>query len=623
MTKIDEHTVVVYSIEELKSVLEETNTYNYIYLGANVTLKTGITIASSKETITIDGTYNDITYTYEDMNSVGSGDTISVRNAKNKKVIVKNMNVIGHNYYGIIYVPENNALQNIVIEYNNITYNGPQITYHPTGLSRYVNCNITIITSYATANEVAECNRIELGGKTTIMHNSTIDSMFWFRGNTDPYFKVLESASITLTSQARELFYGVTNLALTIAENASMSLTTKNGVGYNNYATNYVLIDKSATLSITQTGQNGGYPTWYCNGPFIMNDNSSLHIINQYSNPSTSNYNLYLMTTNASLTWNNPKEVVLYNRNADVIYTNSTIPFQFTFSRINMWNKASDISNAGSIDDKPIYAWYKNLELSNISGTISPTTTVIQSNNYTTEELTHLPNLSNFVIPGKKVISIGTLRLMIGYITDQSTIIQGYTEPNSDVEISYLKTTNQVVSNNDGLFASTLSEPLPIGTVVSFLANKKNSFLYQSKQVEVIYSGELTLDQVPQTIQFILNPISLDPLLCPRDKHIEIIVSDSRIESTNWKLYASIQNNLTSSNSYTLPNALVFINSDNDMIVLSSTPTLIYTGESNNGTIKITKISWNTNKGILFHPTQEPLQNGETYSTTIIWSISE
>ena len=87
------------------------------------------------------------------MKSTSASDTISVRSSLIKNVVMKNINVVGSNYYGIIYVPEDNNLKDVVVEYNNLTYVGPQITFHPTGLSRYIDCNINIITSYATAND--------------------------------------------------------------------------------------------------------------------------------------------------------------------------------------------------------------------------------------------------------------------------------------------------------------------------------------------------------------------------------------------------------------------------------------------------------------------------------------
>lgn len=39
------------------------------------------------------------------------------------------MDIKGYNYYGVIYIPESNPYANTVIEYNNITYEGPQMIF--------------------------------------------------------------------------------------------------------------------------------------------------------------------------------------------------------------------------------------------------------------------------------------------------------------------------------------------------------------------------------------------------------------------------------------------------------------------------------------------------------------
>lgn len=67
---------------------------------------------------------------------------------------------------------------NTVIEYNNITYIGTQIKFNPYGLIRFIDSDITIQDSYSSGNEVAEVNKIEIGGNTTINHKSTGNSGF-------------------------------------------------------------------------------------------------------------------------------------------------------------------------------------------------------------------------------------------------------------------------------------------------------------------------------------------------------------------------------------------------------------------------------------------------------------
>ena len=623
MTIIDKNTVVVYTSEELKTVLSETNDYNYVYFGANITLTSGIIISSTKTNITIDGTYNDIKYTYTDMRSTGTGDTISARSANIKKVTVKNMTVIGSNYYGIIFVPEDNNLENIVIEYNNLTYTGPQITFHPTGLSRYIDCNITIITSYVTANEVAECNRIEIGGTTIINHEASSNSSFWYRGRITPYFKILKNANVTIKSTNRELFYGPTNLELSVLESAKFYLTTALGVSYGTYSTSSVLIDKDAYFKITQTKQNGSYPTWYTNGPFVMNENSSLIMINDYASINTSNYNICFRTTSASLTLNNPKELILYNSKANTIRSEQSIKFNLTYNRINLWTTAGKIDIAGSLEDIPTYSWYKEINTSNVTGTISSSTTTITTNDYTEEELTKLPNLSNFKLTESKAISIGHMPLTIYPVTDETTILKGYTTKLSEIKISYLTNETIVTANDEGYFELSIQDPLPIGTEITYLANIKNSFIYQSKTITIIYTGELTLSSVPLNIKFKLEPFSTNPILCPSEDKITITVTDTRVESTNWRLLAKINRDLTSENGYTLPNSAVYISDSNEIIPLSQSETLVYTGENNNGTPKTTIITWDNDKGIVLRIANEYLENKEKYLAIITWILEE
>ncbi len=109
MIIIDENTVVVSNFSELKSVLEEANTYNYVYLNSDITLTSGIKLSSSKTTVTIDGTYDNVRHKYIDMKSTSGTSAIYVSAVYPSKVIIKNMDVTGYNYYGIVYVPDSST----------------------------------------------------------------------------------------------------------------------------------------------------------------------------------------------------------------------------------------------------------------------------------------------------------------------------------------------------------------------------------------------------------------------------------------------------------------------------------------------------------------------------------
>lgn len=231
MTIINDTSVVVNTSEELKTILEQNNNYTHIYFGANIILTSGIKIASTKTNVIIDGTYQNTTYTLEDMKSLSTSNTINVSSSNTTKVTVQNMNIKGYNYYGVIYVPKSTAYTDTIIEYNNVTYEGPQMIFHPNGLTRIINSKITIGDASTTTG-----NEIEIGGNTTIIHTSKSNSSFWFR-NPNPSFTILENASATFASESRKFLYGTNDLTFNILNNAYFSITTKNGFAYGNFGT--------------------------------------------------------------------------------------------------------------------------------------------------------------------------------------------------------------------------------------------------------------------------------------------------------------------------------------------------------------------------------------------------
>lgn len=621
MTIINENTVVVTSSSELKEALEKDNAYTYIYFGNNITLESGITISKNKNNIVIDGTYNNITYEFTDQKKLGTGDTINISSPTITNVTVKNLKITGYNYYGVIYVPDASGYKNTTVEYNNITYQGPQISFNPYGLTRFINANITIEDSYATGNEVAECNQIEIGGNTTITHKSTSNSTFWFR-NANPSFTILKDANVKIVSEKRELFYGVTNLKFTISKNASLYLTTYNGLAYGTNGTETTVIDENALFSITKTNYSGSYATWYSYGTITLNTNSSLLITNDYPNITDNNYNISFQGANTGLYLNNPNKVILYNSKANIFNTSTTIPFSFSYSRINMFDKVVPYSGDISKDNLPTYSWYKNNSLSTISGTFNSTKTTISTNNYTEEELKILPDLTNFNFPNKKILSIGTVPLRLNSITDKDTNMSGITDSNASILIEYNDVSTIVKANEEGIFSYDYQETLDVGTVISFIVKNYDTVLYYNKTVEIVYSGELTLDTATKYFEFKLSPISDNPLLYPRLNDLIITVTDSRVDSSSWKLYATINHDLESDDEIILKDSLVYVNNLGEISILSSTPTLVYTGESNGGSIKVTNISWNENEGILFQ-LKDYLENKKEYKAEITWILEE
>ena len=621
MTIIDKNTIVVITYAELKSAIESTNEYNYIYLGADITLTGGITIPASKTNLTIDGTYQNTTYTFTDRNTLNASDTISAANTAINKVSVQNMNIIGNNYYGIIYVPESSAYKNIIIEYNNITYEGPQICFHPTGLTRFIDSTITIKdTSLTAGGEVAECNQIELGGTTTITHNSKGNSAFWFR-NSLPSLTILENAKIKFTSPNRELFYGTTSLAFRILKNAEFEVTTYNGLAYDTFGTGITTIAESASFTLKQTAYRGSYPAWYSYGPLTANENSTIIIVNNYPSINTSNYNIYFSTASSAFILNNPKKVILYNSTANALYTNTTTKFDFKFSRINLFNIAIDTTQNISKTTLPTFSWYKSSNISEIKGTFTNAKTTIESSNFTESNLTTLPALTNFNIHNKKIISIGLTPLLINPVTDESTTITGIATPNSSLLIKYDNQSHIVVSNSTGAYTLNLETPQPEGTNIEITVKKQNEPIYQTKIITIVYVGEITIISAPTLIEFKMSPISKNPLIYPKTEDLIIKVSDTRAISTAWNLFATINHDPTDDNNNSLEQAIIY-KKDSIITPLSENKTLVYEGKAKTTSSEITTITFAKEEGILLQILSYIKANAN-YKATITWTIEE
>ena len=619
MKIIDNLTVVVYTSEELKTALENNNGYTYVYFGSDITLTSGINIFGTKSNVTIDGTYENVRYHFTDMKNLSGSSAIQAANRLILNVTVKNMDITGYNYYGIIYVPDASTYQSTVVEYNNITYVGPQISFHPFGLTRFIDSDITIQENYAAGNEVAECNKIEIGGTTTILHKSTANSSFWFR-NSNPSFTVLKNANAKFTSVSREFLYGVTNLAFTIEENASFEITTKNGFAYGTYGTANTLIDKNASFKLTQTALNGGYSTWYSYGTITLNEDANLSIINDFTGVSTSTYNINFQGSTAGFVLNNPGYVILYNKAANIINTSTTINFDFTFSRLNLFTNAITIEDNISATTLPTYAWYKDTDLSTVTGTFNSTTSTIKTNDFTEEELTTLPDLKNFIFANKKTLSIGDASMHINPITDESTTISGKSLTNSSILIEYDDIKTVVLTDESGYFTYSYENPLPIGTLVTFTSKETSSLIYKTKKVTIVFSGELTIDSYPDVINFILKPVSTNPLLLAKSEDIVIKITDSRIDSSDWKLYASINNDFKDKDSI-LPNSIIYLK-DGEVNVLSENKTLVFQGKNNEGTTLETNVTFLSNEGILAS-IENSVNINKTYTATITWTLEE
>lgn len=621
MQVLNSSSVVVFSSSELKSVLEEENAYNYIYFGSNITLEEGITINKNKEKVVIDGTYLNVKYNYI-VDNIDSSYVITA-SLGNKRIFVRNINLTSCNTYGIVCCPSSSEYSDVLIEYNNITFNGVELGYNPYGSLRIIDSIITIEqTNGVEPQEAGEAAHIEVGGNTTITSTTSSCGLFYYlSGIEQPTFKFLPYSRVNLRSETKEFMQGTTKLDFKVLHDAEVNLVTGNGFsGLTIHGALDVLIDERASFTFIET-KHQRVPMWTIYGTLTVNEGAIFQVINTYEGTPSDNYNIHFKGNNCKFILDNPKSVILYTKNANVIYTNNALEFSLSVSRLNMWSSASEFTLAGDINNLPEYSWYKKNGLLKISGVFSSIATSITSINLTSQELKSLPDISNFAFLPRKQFSIGSEVINIDPITSNSTQISGYTIAFAEVLIRYNSTQVVVDASDEGFFYYEITDKITDGTAIEITVCVAGSFVYTTRSITSPHEGEITIMEAISSINFLLKPISKDPIILPKGKEFVIKVIDSRLNSSSWKMYVAMLSDMVSDGGFKLDECVVFKNFDDKLIVLDKNPILIYTGSDNGGSTKVYNITWSQEKGLLLCLENNALEINEDYFTKLRWFI--
>lgn len=193
---------------------------------------------------------------------------------------------------------------------------------------------------------------------------------------------------------------------------------------------------------------------------------------------------------------------------------------------------------------------------------------------------------------------------------------------NKTVLVSTSSELKDALENDNGLFKYNLPLAISDNTKVELTSNVSESFIYKTRTITTPFTVELTLLDANPSIDFSFVPIG-DTYIFPKVSDLKTKIVDSRLSSLDWKLYAYINNLLKSSLGYTLENALVFKKIDDETIILTSTPTIVYTGKNNEGIVNFEDLNWSKEKGPLLDLTNDALVANEEYFVTIYFYIEE
>ena len=615
MKIINNKKIVINTSDELKEILENDNSYEYIYLENDITLTSGIN--NNKEKVIIDGTYNNIRSKLTGIISTSLDDTI-VMNSKNS-IEIRNMDIEYTNTYGVVY-----STVNAIIIFKNINFNGTQLSYNPYGSTKIEDSIINIKTMNEVAGEeVCESDRVIIGGKTNISSNAT-KPLFTFKNNTaSPSVIFLCRSDIIISNETGAFMNGTNKLNFTILHDTSVSMVTGNGFAeYTVCGANNVLIEERAKLSFIEN-KHQRIPMWSIFGNLTVKEGASLEVINSYESTPSDNYNIHFKGSSCNFILDNPASVVFYTKNANVIYTNEPLNFSFKCSRLNFWSSASSFATAGGIDNLPDYFWYKENDLMVLEGILTSSLTSITKMNLTNAELSKLSDIGNFSFLSRKQFSIGTNIFNVHPINNTTKKISGHTISFCDVLIKYSSISTTVQADENGLFEYSFSSDIPDNTEVEITTNLPGSFLYGTRRISTPYNGELSFIGLTSFFEFSLNPISINPTILPKSKDLIIKVVDSRLTSTDWKLYASINKPATSQMGYVLDDALIFKKLDDEIVVLNENLQLVFNGTSRVGDIELLDITFSKEKGPLLDLSNNALEINEEYFSSINFKLEE
>ncbi len=613
---INNNTVVVTSSDELKQAVSEDNGYDYIYLGSDIIATSGFIINSNKVKITIDGTYNNVKYTYT--NNLSLEATVIKASTTNKKIILKNMNIVSSHGYGVVYVPSHPNYSNVVVEYNNINFSGVELSQNYYGTTKIIDSLIDAKdTNNVSTQRVCDSNRIIIGGNTTITSSSSTNTVFFFNDVIPSYIKIVPNSNVSITTN-KELMNGTNRLDLIVGHGSEFLLTTGNGFAITTtHGARNVLIEEMANFTFIEKSHQR-VPMWNVFGDFIVKEGASISVINTYMTTPTDNYNIYFKGTNQKFVLDNPKYVNIYTKNANVVYTNNPVDFAFSFSRINMWIYALDYISACSLDDTPALYWYKETTPAKITGVFNKDSTTVTSHNFTDTELSSISDINSFSFQGKKILTIGMLKINVHPITDSTNVISGHTIPYAKVKIEYDNKSLTASADENGLFEANVDSAIAENTRVKITSCLNSCFT--ERKVTTPFMGELTLLKATENIPFSMKISSTNPIVLPKKNETVVTVVDSRVNSTNWKLYLNYTNPMIESTGKVLIDSLLFKKFNNEEIFLKTTKKLIYESNDNGGVVNVSNITFSTDKGLFLRPSKDLLED-EDYSTIIVWSV--
>ncbi|MGE7586609.1 toxin Cry1Ac domain D-VI-related protein [Peribacillus sp. NPDC101480] len=294
---------VVNNFQELKAALETDNGITAIHLGQNIDISGAIKIHPAKSEIVIEGNNHIITET----GSTGSKGGIYANGNILSSVHVKNVNIKGKNYYGLITIHD--VTKNVEQIFENVNYNGPQLIWNRNGKAVFKGVNDIYIQDNAVSgssitHEMAETGSVEIDGETHISHNSG-HALIWSISK-EPQFKIAPNANVKIftSKSGYGIFYATGGDAdFSIGANAKLEIDGKKGVTESGKFKSFN-VDAGADVQMNRSGTDS-YPMVSLYGPAQINNQAKLHVTTE------DGHALEVENKPTTIDFNTPENVVL------------------------------------------------------------------------------------------------------------------------------------------------------------------------------------------------------------------------------------------------------------------------------------------------------------------------
>ncbi|HGC5945282.1 TPA: pectate lyase-like adhesive domain-containing protein [Enterococcus faecalis] len=333
-----EESTVVNTFDELKKVLSENNGISQIELGSDINLNNGIKINPQKKTVTIDGKGHVL-----NEQAKGSHGTIYVSETNGtNNIMLKNVAIKGINYYGPINIDD--AVKGVTLDYENVTYKGPQLVHNVHGYAKFWGNNTIDITNENkeadVAQELFEGEGIDISGNFKLTHEGKTDSAFWFGLGNDsrPYFNIKDNANVSMDILYNTLFYvdnsATKPLDITVGKHVSFDVNTQRELFRLGYAGNVNFLDDSKTNILRSCGNSNVATVNLNKSTFDVKPTASLNILHQKNTKA----DIFKSKNESLIRFENAKNVELKTSPGYKVFDSKKTKLNVTTKSIQAWH---------------------------------------------------------------------------------------------------------------------------------------------------------------------------------------------------------------------------------------------------------------------------------------------